>query len=288
MLGLDNKGKNVFNYKLGKLYKDAIEQDLHLPGTSKGDFGKVFNLKPEFIVVFRIMLAAIFTRNEGTYTISWPHKHFIFFMLKKVKINLAACLFEHLCTCITEGHHKSKSVIHHPRLISERLRQTKLIEVLRRGTPEKLRVFSPFKFKAQNLLNMKLIKGPVIYSPDPLLEKFEEYFFSDGYPTMLEANNEEVIKNFLAIFKDDTGIEVDRSMVAALPDWDRFNNPKRKEFKKTKNVESILIEDEVAKQGGDDSEKRGAVGSEKEMRSKKRNERLSSDDEDNAPYLQDY
>jgi hypothetical protein len=234
------------------------------------------------------MLAAIFTRNEGTYTISWPHKHFIFFMLKKVKINLAACLFEHLCTCITEGHHKSKSVIHHPRLISERLRQTKLIEVLRRGTPEKLRVFSPFKFKAQNLLNMKLIKGPVIYSPDPLLEKFEEYFFSDGYPTMLEANNEEVIKNFLAIFKDDTGIEVDRSMVAALPDWDRFNNPKRKEFKKTKNVESILIEDEVAKHGGDDSEKRGAVGSEKEMRSKKRNERLSSDDEDNAPYLQDY
>jgi hypothetical protein len=24
-------------------------------------------------------------------------------MLKKVKINLAACLFEHICTCITEG-----------------------------------------------------------------------------------------------------------------------------------------------------------------------------------------
>jgi hypothetical protein len=173
MLGLDNEGEIIFNYKVGSMYEEAIKQDLHLPGTSKSDFGKAASLKPEFLVAFRIMLASIVTRGGGTYTISWPHKHFIFFMLKKVKINLAACLFEHLCTSITDGHHKNKSVIHHPRLISELMRQTKLIEVLRNGTPEKLRVFNTLKFDAHNLLHMKLIKAPIIYPTDPLLETFD-------------------------------------------------------------------------------------------------------------------
>jgi hypothetical protein len=189
MLGLDNQGENVFNYKTGKMYKEAIDQDLY---ETKGDYGKVTNLKVEFIVAFRIMSASIFTRSGGSDTISWPHMHFLFFMLKKVKINLVACMFDHLCSCITEGHHKKRAVIHHPRLISELLRQTKLIEILKK-TPKKLRVFSPDKFDAQNLLNRKLIKGPVIYPTDPLLEKFESYFFINGYPVISEANNEEVI-----------------------------------------------------------------------------------------------
>ncbi|KAK2374783.1 hypothetical protein QL285_075721 [Trifolium repens] len=79
MLGLDI----VSDYKAGSMYEEAIKQDLHLPSTSKSEFGKATSLKPEFLVAFRIMLAAIFTRSGGTYTISWPHKHFIFFMLKK-------------------------------------------------------------------------------------------------------------------------------------------------------------------------------------------------------------
>jgi hypothetical protein len=129
MLGLDNEGEVISNYLKGSKYEESIKQDLFPSGTS--DFGRSANLKPKFFVTFRILIASIITRGGGTDTISWPHKHFIFFMLKKVKINLAACLFEHLCTSITEGHHKSKLVIHHPRLISELLRQTRLIELLR-------------------------------------------------------------------------------------------------------------------------------------------------------------
>jgi hypothetical protein len=169
MLGLDNQGENVFHYKAGKQYKEAIEEDLY---ETKSNFGKVASLKVEFRVALRIMLAFIFTMNGGTDTISWPQRHFIFFMLKKVKINLAACLFDHLCSCITKGHHKKRTVVHHPRLISELLRQTRLIEILKKGTPEKLRVYSPYKFDAQNLLNISLIEGPMIYPTDPLLEKF--------------------------------------------------------------------------------------------------------------------
>jgi hypothetical protein len=283
MLGLDNQGENVFHYKNGKIYKDAIEEDLY---EVKRDFGKVASLKVDVIVAFKVMLASIFTRNGGTDTISWPHRHFISFVLKKVKINLAACLFDHLCSSITEGHNKERATTHHPRLISELFRQTKLIEILKKGTPEKLGVYSTYKFDAHNLLHLKLIEGPVIYPTNPPLEKFERYFFINGYPAISEADNEDVIQNFLEIFEEDTGIEMDRSMVAALPDFDRLNPPRRKR-KKTKNVESLLVEDEDEAIAESGSEKQGdgvTEGAEKEKRSKKRNERppALSDFEDNA------
>jgi hypothetical protein len=75
-------------------------------------------------------------------------------MLKRVKINLSKMLFDHLCFCISESHNKAKVIIHHPRLISELIRKTKLIEILR--TKEKLRVFCIAKFDATILVNMKL------------------------------------------------------------------------------------------------------------------------------------
>jgi hypothetical protein len=197
MLGLNNTGKVISNYKSGKMYKEAIQEDLY---EIQGDYGKVASLKKEFIVVFRVMIASIFTRNGSVNTISWPHRHFIFFMLKKVMINLAACLFEHLCTAISEGHHKEREVIHHPRLISELLRQTHLIEVLKKKSAEKLRVYTTSKFDAENLLNMKLINGPVVHPNNPLLEQFEKYFFVNGYLVISEADNDEVIGNFIEIF----------------------------------------------------------------------------------------
>jgi hypothetical protein len=215
MLGLDNEGEVISNYLKGSKYEESIKQDLFPSGTS--DFGRSANLKPKFFVTFRILIASIITRGGGTDTISWPHKHFIFFMLKKVKINLAACLFEHLCTSITEGHHKSKLVIHHPRLISELLRQTRLIELLRSRSAEKLRVFNTLKFDVHNLVNLKLIKpSSIIYPTNPLMEIYEKYFWCGGFPTISEFDNEDVIDNFLEIVRRDTGYPVDRSMVAAM------------------------------------------------------------------------
>jgi hypothetical protein len=73
-------------------------------------------------------------------------------------------------------------------------------------------------------------------------------------------------------------------MVAAQPDWDLLNNPKKKS-RRVKNVEKILIdepdkvnEDEVAEQDDNGSENQGIIGfekdtvddAEKERRTKKR------------------
>jgi hypothetical protein len=126
-------------------------------------------------------------------------------MRQRVKINLADTLFEHLCFCISESHHKAKVTIHHPRLISEIFRQTKLIEALR--THENLRVFMTAKFDGKTLVHMKLIKPEELKKPkNPLKKIYEKYFWCDRFPTISEHDNEDVIKNFLQMVRDETGV----------------------------------------------------------------------------------
>jgi hypothetical protein len=113
-------------------------------------------------------------------------------MHKRVKINLAGLLFEHLCTFITENHHKDVATIHHPRLISKIISQTKLIEILR--TKEKLRVFQTAKYDATILVNMNLVKKEDLKIPEhPLKRIWETYFWCDGFPTISEHDIDEVI-----------------------------------------------------------------------------------------------
>jgi hypothetical protein len=137
-------------------------------------------------------------------------------MHHRVKINLAAILFEHLCSTISESRTKSTAIIHHPRLISEIIRQTKLIEILR--TREKLRVFQTTKFDATVLVNMQLITKEDLKKPEnPLKMIYEKYIWCNGFPTISEHDNEEVIENFLDLVREDTGVDVDRSMVVGVP-----------------------------------------------------------------------
>jgi hypothetical protein len=245
LLWLDNEVEKINQYKVGSKYEDSIKEDLFPPGTV--DYGKSKLMKKEYLVAFRIFIASFVIRDGGTDTISWAHKHFIWFMLKRVKINLADTLFEHLCFCITESHHKSKVVIHHPKLISELLRQTKLIEALR--SREKLRVFNTMKFDGHNLVNIKMIKAKnLIYPMNPLKKIYEEYFWCNGFPTISEFDNDEVIEDFLEDVRKDTGYPVDRSMVAGVPDWDLINNLNEKQrlrAGRVKNVKKILFEETV-------------------------------------------
>jgi hypothetical protein len=73
-------------------------------------------------------------------------------------------------------------VIHHPRLISELIRQTRLIEILRNKSSEKLRVFNTLKFDGHNLIHLKLVKPHnLVYPSNPLLEIYEKYFWCGGF-----------------------------------------------------------------------------------------------------------
>jgi hypothetical protein len=186
-------------------------------------------------------------------------------MDKRVKINLASFLFEHLCLMIKDNQHKAEATLHHPRLISEIFRQTKLIEILRQR--EKLQVFQTAKLDATLLVNMKKkTEEEIIKVDNPLKSIYERYFWCDGFPTISEHDNEEVIKNFLAMVRRETGVRVHRSMIVGVPDWDVFKGPREitKSRKKPRLVEQALIED--FEQSNNDEANSGAEESASEDR----------------------
>ena len=251
MLGLDNKGEDVDMYDEKSKHLEAINQDLFMPGCSNRDFGKLKFMKHQFGFAFRVFLASIVTREGGLDTISIQHKHFIWFLYKKVKINLAKTLFEHLCLTITKSRAKSPSNIRHPRLISELIRQTKLTDIL--SAREKLRVFNTAKYDANVLVNMKKkTKDEIIKVKTPLQAIYEKYFWCDGFPTISEHDNEEVIKNFLEIVRRETGVRMPRKFVVGVPNWDIFKGPKEitRSRKQPRTTEQDIVEE-----GSQDQEK---------------------------------
>ncbi|MCI54344.1 hypothetical protein A2U01_0075594, partial [Trifolium medium] len=62
-------------------------------------------------------------------------------------------------------------------------------------------------------------------------------FFCDGFPVISEADDEEVILNFLEDFKKSTGIDVPRSMVPPAPNVDLYKPMKRKRTVKSSEEE---------------------------------------------------
>ncbi|KAK2368261.1 hypothetical protein QL285_081468 [Trifolium repens] len=294
ILGLDNKGEDIEVYDKKSKYLDSINQDLFKPGCSNKDFGKIMCMRHTFEFAFRIILSTIVTRKGGLDTISIPHKHFIWFLYKKVKVNLAKILFDHMCLTISESRRKIPSNIHHPRLISELIRQTKLTDIL--SAKEKLRVFQTAKYDATVLVNMKRkTKEEIIPVKTPLQQVYEKYFWCDGFPTISEHDNEDVIKNFIEIVRRDTGIRVPRKMVVSVPNWEIFKGPREitRTKRKPKTTEQEMIDEGSDGQEIDNADKveESESGAEdmiaeavqKEHRSKKRNDRPSASEEYQNP-----
>ncbi|KAK2382314.1 hypothetical protein QL285_069859 [Trifolium repens] len=291
ILGLDNKGEDIEVYDKKSKHLDSIHQDLFKSGCTQKDFGKVMHMKHTFEFAFRMCLSTIFTRKGGLDTISIPHKHLIWFLYKRVKVNLAKILFDHMCFTINEGRTKIPSVIHHPRLISELIRQTKLTDIV--SAKEKLRVFQTSKYDASVLVNMKRkTKEEIIQVKTPLQQVYEKYFWCDGFPTISEHDNEEVIKNFLESVRRDTGVSVPRKMVVSVPNWDIFKGPRdiTRNRRKPRTTELEMIDEGSDDQGhaSADEIEEGAENMmtepvQKEKRRKKRHDRPSASEEDQNP-----
>ncbi|KAK2391007.1 hypothetical protein QL285_064507 [Trifolium repens] len=291
ILGLDNKGEDIEVYDKKSKHLDSIHQDLFKSGYTQKDFGKVMHMKHSFEFAFRMCLSTIFTRKGGLDTISIPHKHLIWFLYKRVKVNLAKILFDHMCFTINEGRTKIPSVIHHPRLISELIRQTKLTDIV--SAKEKLRVFQTSKYDASVLVNMKRkTKEEIIQVKTPLQQVYEKYFWCDGFPTISEHDNEEVIKNFLESVRRDTGVSVPRKMVVSVPNWDIFKGPRdiTRNKRKPRTTELEMMDEGSDDQGhaSADEIEEGAENMmteavQKEKRTKKRHDRPSASEEDQNP-----
>ncbi|KAK2366330.1 hypothetical protein QL285_079724 [Trifolium repens] len=291
ILGLDNKGEDIEVYDKKSKHLDSIHQALFKSGCTQKDFGKVMHMKHTFEFAFRMCLSTIFTRKGGLDTISIPHKHLIWFLYKRVKVNLAKILFDHMCFTINEGRTKIPSVIHHPRLISELIRQTKLTDIV--SAKEKLRVFQTAKYDASVLVNMKRkTKEEIIQVKTPLQQVYEKYFWCDGFPTISEHDNDEVIKNFLESVRRDTGVSVPRKMVVSVPNWDIFKGPRdiTRNRRKPRTTEQEMIDEGSDDQGhaSADEIEEGAGNMmteavQKGKETKKRHDRPSASEEDQNP-----
>ncbi|KAK2413198.1 hypothetical protein QL285_035931 [Trifolium repens] len=196
-----------------------------------------------------------------------------------------------MCLTITASRTKVPSNIHHPRLISELIRQTKLTDIL--SAKEKLRVFQTAKYDASVLVNMKRkTKEEIIPVKTPLQQVYEKYFWCDGFPTISEHDNDEVIKNFLESVRRETGVRVPRKMVVSVPNWEIFKGPKAitRSQRKPKTTEQEIADDgsEDQENASADEIEEGESGAgnmmaeavQKEKRTKKRHDRPSASEED--------
>jgi hypothetical protein len=63
VLGLDNEGEKVNQYKLKSKFADSIREDLYPAGRGESELGKAKFMKTEFNIAFKVILASIVTRE---------------------------------------------------------------------------------------------------------------------------------------------------------------------------------------------------------------------------------
>ncbi|WJX32893.1 hypothetical protein P8452_21169 [Trifolium repens] len=135
-------------------------------------------------------------------------------------------------------------------------------------------------------------KEEIIQVKTPLQQVYEKYFWCDGFPTISEHDNEEVIKNFLESVRRDTGVSVPRKMVVSVPNWDIFKGPRdiTRNRRKPRTTEQEMIDEGSDDQGhtSADEIEEGAENMmteavQKEKRTKKRHDRHSASEEDQNP-----
>ncbi|CAJ2672550.1 unnamed protein product [Trifolium pratense] len=206
--------------------------------------GKVKGLTEECRVLFKIILSTISPRVGGTDTISWPHRHLIYFLLTERKVNLGKYFFERICEAIFLSKSQRKTTIVYPRLLSDLLFQGHIIQNLKKFYPELVtQKFSPEVLNASFLTKMHLINTKLVQPKQEFEVRLEDRLYVNGYPIISELDAEEVIQDYLKVLQDE-GFTVDRSMVPKAPV--NMYKPKRKPKRKADTQEDQVKPDLLA------------------------------------------
>ncbi|CAJ2640904.1 unnamed protein product [Trifolium pratense] len=232
------ENKEAIGWSLSDLKElDVFEKDtryrddlLHLICTDFSLKGKVKGLTDECRVLFKIILAAISPRVGGTDTISWTHRHLLYFLLTGKKVNLGDYFFERICEAIFASKSQRKTTIVYPRLLSDLLYQGHVVQNLKKFHPELVeKKFSPEILHASFLTKMRLISTKLVPPPQELSARLEDRLYVDGYPIISEADAEHIIQDYLEVLRKE-GFIVDRSMIPPAPA--NLYNPSRRQKRK--------------------------------------------------------
>ncbi|CAJ2662562.1 unnamed protein product [Trifolium pratense] len=248
MIDFDSLKANGFDVKqyfstqeLDVFEKDTRYRDdlLALMCTDLKLKGKVKGLTDVCRVLFKIILAAISPRVGGTDTISWTHRHLIYFLLKGMKVNLGEYFFERICEAIFSSKSQRKTAIAYPRLLSDLLYQGHVVQNLKKFHPELVeKKFTPEILNASFLTKMRLISSKLVQPPQEFTASLEDRLYVDGYPVISEMDAEHIIQDYLEVLRKE-GYTVDRSMVPPAPV--NMYNPKRKPKRKAEQEKPDLL-----------------------------------------------
>ncbi|CAJ2634777.1 unnamed protein product [Trifolium pratense] len=160
LLGLDNSGLVLDDFEKDTRFRDEL---LHRMCIDMKFKGKVKGLTDECRVLFKIILSTISPRVGGTDTISWPHRHLIYFLLTERKVNLGKYFFERVCEAIFSSKSQRKTTIVYPRLLSDLLFQGHIVQNLKKFYPELMaKKLSPEVLNASFLTKMHLIDTKLV------------------------------------------------------------------------------------------------------------------------------
>ncbi|MCH89566.1 hypothetical protein A2U01_0010466, partial [Trifolium medium] len=255
LLGLPNSGIELDAFEKDTRYRDDL---LHLICTDFSLKGKVKGLTDECRVLFKIILAAISPRVGGTDTISWTHRHLLYFLLTGKKVNLGDYFFERICEAIFASKSQRKTTIVYPRLLSDLLHQGHVVQNLKKFHPELVeKKFSPEILHANFLTKMRLISTKLVAPPQELSARLEDRLYVDGYPVISEADAEHIIQDYLEVLREE-GFVVDRSMIPPAPAnlYNPTRRPKRKAVAQADQPKPDLLAQKRIKVEQADAEKR--------------------------------
>ncbi|MCH80290.1 hypothetical protein A2U01_0001056 [Trifolium medium] len=238
------RGQKISEYKNKTQYRDAVKNELF---REDGLTGKSKTMKDKFVVLFKIFISSMIPRRGGTDTISWEHKHFLYFLEKGIKTNLLDLIFETLCQAIKDENLNRHTNVFYPRLLSELFFQTKLVKILRRFY-KKLVEEERSPILDAGFLTRMHIKETLVKVKTPLKMKPEDYLYCNGFSVISEADDEEVIQFFLQSVKEDTNVEISRYQVPPAPK-DIHKLKRRKAFdKEDKKVRKKDVRKEALKE----------------------------------------
>ncbi|CAJ2644893.1 unnamed protein product [Trifolium pratense] len=235
LLGLDNSGLVLDDFEKDTRFREELLHKMCIDMKLKG---KVKGLTEECRVLFKIILSTISPRVGGTDTISWPHRHLIYFLLTERKVNLGKYFFERICEAIFLSKSQRKTTIVYPRLLSDLLFQGHIIQNLKKFYPELVtQKFSPEVLNASFLTKMHLINTKLVQPKQEFKVSLEDRLYVNGYPIISELDAEEVIQDYLKVLQDE-GYNVGRSMVPKAPA--NLYRPKRKLKRKADSQEDLV------------------------------------------------
>ncbi|PNX81978.1 hypothetical protein L195_g038004, partial [Trifolium pratense] len=201
LLKIPNEGFCIDFSKEGKdsPYANMINRYLYESELTEPT-NKTLHLKKLVKVLVKIMQGSIFPRSGGTGQVSWNHRHFLYFLYQSKPLNLAAYIFNQLCSSIRVGmavRNPSKKIVY-PRLMSEPFHQCTVVRRIQEaGADYILTTARGTILTGKSLKKMNPLSEPVKYPNLPLLENHTLRPINETTHMVSEDEPKEVIQNYI-------------------------------------------------------------------------------------------